>query len=214
MPSAHRPLTHSLSLRVAWFLLAPLLLAAFTLTAAPARCASIERLPPASGVSADGSIVVGDSSNSAGNQEAFRWIGGTMTGLGFLADTGHHLFSIASGVSADGSIVVGYSFNNAGDHEAFRWVSDGTPTGGTMTGLGFLDDTGHHLFSIASGVSADGSIVVGYSFNNAGDHEAFRWIGGTMTGLGFLDDTGHYLSSSASGVSADGSIVVGYSFNN
>ncbi|MES9994497.1 autotransporter domain-containing protein, partial [Desulfovibrio aminophilus] len=120
----------------------------------------------------------------------------------------------ASGVSADGSIVVGYSFNNAGDHEAFRWVSDGTPTGGTMTGLGFLADTGHYLSS-ASGVSADGSVVVGYSDTNIMVPAAFLWTEGTgMVSLASVlqnagvDLTGWTLST-ATGVSGDGNIIVG-----
>ena len=80
-----------------------------------------------------------------------------------------------------------------------------------LTGLGFLPGA---LFerSYARGVSADGSVVVGYGYNANSNLEAFRWVDGTMTGLGFLP--GALLGDSvASGASADGSVVVGYSYN-
>ena len=63
------------------------------------------------GVSADGSIVVGDSSMSSTSVlESFLWTSGSgMTGLGFL---GTDTSSEATAVSADGSVIVGAS--NAG----------------------------------------------------------------------------------------------------
>ncbi|WP_299152274.1 autotransporter domain-containing protein [uncultured Tateyamaria sp.] len=146
------------------------------------------------GVSADGSVVVGQS-RSLNGREAFRWVGGTMTGLGDLP--GGSFNSLARAVSADGSVVVGVGRSASGS-EAFRWV------GGTMTGLGDLP--GGNFFSNAYDVSADGSVVVGQSASASGS-EAFRWVGGTMTGLGDLP--GGIYSSFATGVSADGSVVVG-----
>src|SRR5262249_5641418 len=91
--------------------------------------------------------------------------------------------------------------SNAATHpnelEAFRW----TQTSG-IAGLGFLPGG---TFSIASGVSADGSVVVGYSHSASGD-QAFRWTQATgMVSLG----NGVFASSIASGVSADGRVVVG-----
>src|SRR5262245_39823194 len=60
---------------------------------------------------------------------------------------------------------------------------------------------GGNYCSTARGVSADGSVVVGYGMTNAGS-EAFRWNSHDgMVGLGFPD---------AFAVSADGSTVVGY----
>jgi len=80
-----------------------------------------------------------------------------------------------------------------------------------FTGLGFLPGA---LFerSVTYGVSADGSVVVGYGFNANSHYEAFRWVDGTMTGLGFLPGVTNG-NSYARGVSADGSVVVGYSQN-
>jgi probable HAF family extracellular repeat protein len=156
-----------------------------------------------SGVSADGSVVVGQSTSASGN-EAFRWTQGTgMVGLGYLP--GGEWFSSASGVSADGSVVVGSS-DSASGNEAFRWTQ---ATG--MVGLGNLEwEWGS--FGDASGVSTDGSVVVGYSSNEL-SFEAFRWTQQTgMVGLGDLlssvDTTSRFFSI-ASGVSGDGSVVVG-----
>lgn len=73
-----------------------------------------------------------------------------------------------------------------------------------MVGLGHLP--GGNL-SAANAVSADGSVIVGYSSSNLVGAEAFRWTaGGGMVGLGLLPG-GH--QSIANGVSADGSVVVG-----
>jgi probable HAF family extracellular repeat protein len=162
------------------------------------------------GVSADGSVVVGESSSVNSPAEAFRWTQGTgMVGLGFLPGGGPsanlNAGSNALGISADGSVVVGYSNipNVNGGYEAFRWTQ---ATG--MVGLGDLP--GGIFDSKATGVSADGSVVVG---NGTGFYgTAFRWTQATgMVGLGYLLGGGYYAASSASGVSANGSVVVGNS---
>lgn len=62
-------------------------------------------------VNQDGSVIVGQSLNSANKAEAFVYQAGAMTGLGFLG-TGDE--SDATGVSADGSVIVGYSRVTAG----------------------------------------------------------------------------------------------------
>ncbi|MEZ6242433.1 MAG: GC-type dockerin domain-anchored protein [Phycisphaerales bacterium] len=150
----------------------------------------------ASGVSADGSVVVGGSSNAAGQSRAFRWTVATgMQNLGTLGG-----YSDARGVSADGSVVVGTSGNATGRHRAFRWT---VATG--MQDLGTLGGTD----SEAYGVSADGLVVVGGSSNAAGQSRTFRWT--AATGMQDLGTLGGY--SDAYGVSADGSVVVGTSSN-
>jgi probable HAF family extracellular repeat protein len=66
------------------------------------------------------------------------------------------------------------------------------------------------FWSDAYGVSADGSVVVGYAHNAAGQWSAFRWTAaGGMQDLGTLGGN----SSWALGVSADGSVVVGWAVN-
>jgi probable HAF family extracellular repeat protein len=64
--------------------------------------------------------------------------------------------------------------------------------------------------SEAYGVSADGSVVVGWARNAAGRWRAFRWTAAEgMRDLGTLGGG----ESEAHGVSADGSVVVGWAEN-
>src|SRR5450830_476459 len=137
---------------------------------------------------------------------------GTFSGLGFL-DGGS--FSSANAVNAAGNVVVGYS-NNGNNTEAPRWVQDssGSVSGGTMTGLGFLNGGS---YSYASGVNAAGNVVVGYGDNSISNNVAFRWVQdspgsttGHMTALGFL---GTGSASYAYAVNAAGNVVVGYGYN-
>jgi probable HAF family extracellular repeat protein len=74
----------------------------------------------------------------------------------------------------------------------------------SITWLGTLGGNG----SRAYGVSADGSVVVGWAHNAAGQPRAFRW-----TAPGWRQDLGTLggWESEAYGVSADGSVVVGWS---
>jgi probable HAF family extracellular repeat protein len=154
----------------------------------------------ATGVSGDGSVVVGRS-NSASGFEAFRWTQtGGMVGLGDLP--GGEFYSGATGVSSDGSVVVGNGISASGG-EAFRW----TQSGG-MVGLGYLPGGGFQ--SLARGVSGDGSVIVGTGVRSgtpANEAQAVRWTSGGIVGLGDL--LGGIVNSAAHGVSSDGSVVVG-----
>jgi probable HAF family extracellular repeat protein len=177
----------------------------------------------ATAISADGTVVAGRSnvSNPGGRgkkvSEAFIWEAGVMTGLGFLAEDGIDYHSEALAVSGDGSVVVGLASNTDPSDpaqnvdEAFLWE------GGAMTGLGFLQNDTKNVRSEATGVSYDGSTVVGISNVDHPDvpdtsvEQAFIWIDGVMTGLGFLAESPGPYQSIATAVSADGSVVVGES---
>ena len=95
-----------------------------------------------------------------------------MVGLGDLS--GGSVDSAAWAVSADGSVVVGQGRSASGD-EAFLWIS-----GGTMQNLRDLliagGTTGLTNWKLdrATGVSADGSTIVGVGTNSSGEREA--WI--------------------------------------
>src|SRR5262249_15157185 len=97
----------------------------------------------------------------------------------------------------DGSVVVGSSYSTMG-RQAFRWTQ-----GGGMAGLGFLSGGSD---SLATGVSADGSVVVGTSNDATFASFAFRWTQGS--GMVNLGTTPGGAGAAASDVSADGQVVV------
>ena len=149
----------------------------------------------ASGVNADGSVVVGSSGG-----EAFRWTQQTgMVGLGFLPGANS---SNATRVSSDGTTTVGASGYPNGNAQAFRWT-----TAAGMVGLGYLFGA---TSSSAAHVNADGSVVVGSSGG-----KAFRWTASdnmqsienllTAAGVSF---SGWQLQA-ANGVSGDGTVIAG-----
>jgi probable HAF family extracellular repeat protein len=158
----------------------------------------------ATGVSADGSVVVGGAWNAAGQERAFRWTAARgMQDLGTLRGGS----SSATGVSANGSVVVCWAYSGfaglwgvvLGEYRAFRWTA-----AGGMQDLGTLSGGTE---SAALGVSADGSVVVGWATNAAGKWRAFRWT--AARGMQDLGTLGGWRSE-ARGVSADGSVVVGW----
>jgi probable HAF family extracellular repeat protein len=134
-----------------------------------------------SGVSADGSVVVGVHENQCIDfiRQAFRWT--QSTGVQLLPPNDNT--SAANAISADGSVVVG----QVGYFviQAARWTSTGVQVFGPWS-------------SSARAVSADGSVIVG-----SVDGRAARWTGSGYTLIGPQN-------SVATGVSADGSVVVGY----
>jgi probable HAF family extracellular repeat protein len=166
--------------------------------------------------SADGSVVVGASDVFGQFSEAFRWREGVMLGLGFLGpDTFDVGFpkSIARDVSPDGVIVVGGSSRaSVSEYEAFRWTElDG------FTALGDLPGGAH--WSEATGVSADGSVIVGNSagVNNPGPENGDGFIWDAEHGIQELRtlliqdgvDLGGWTRLEIFDVSADGKTIVG-----
>ncbi|WP_072680844.1 autotransporter domain-containing protein [Arcobacter sp. LA11] len=153
------------------------------------------------GVSADGSIVVGDSYD--GGYKAVTWTDASgIVSLGTLGGNTSH----GNGISDDGSVIVGQSNLLSGEYRAFRW----TQAGG-MVDLGVL--TGGN-YSDANAVSGDGLTVVGSSeSSDSGAYtESFRWTAGTgMVSLGTLP--GGINQGEAWGVNSDGTVIVGQSLN-
>lgn len=158
------------------------------------------------GISADGSVIVGYS-----NTAAFRWTeSGGMASLGYLPGGN---FSWASGTASDGSVVIGYGYSTNGT-EGFIW----TPDAG-MVGLGDLP--GGAFSSNATGVSGDGSVIVGTGSSGSFGQEAMFWTQDTgmvslysyLTGQG-VDLSGWSALTIASAISSDGSTIVGQGVHN
>ncbi|WP_447939673.1 autotransporter domain-containing protein [Pseudoxanthomonas mexicana] len=130
----------------------------------------------AEAISADGSTVVGNARVSGLVLRAYRWTpSGGWIELQTLAG---HANSEASAVSADGSVIVGRSYSNT-DFRAVRW--DGTTVRTIEQWLadsGFTRPIGFAL-TWATGVSADGSVIVGDSVQGP-------WL--ARSGSGLLPD--------------------------
>ena len=157
------------------------------------------------GISPNGLVVVGYSDAADGYTHAYRWMKSGMIDLGFFSGGD---YSEARGASTNGSVVVGSATTQGAYYPiAFRWTK---PTG--KVALGVLPSK---WWSIATGVSADGKTVVGYSGQNCCDWVAFRWT--ATTGMQSLNDwlaaVGVDASSanfySAYGVTGNGNGVVG-----
>lgn len=126
----------------------------------------------AKGASFDGSVVVGTSESSAGD-EAFRWTEETgMVGLGDLP--GSYVYATAWDTNGDGSLIVGYGTTELGQ-EAFIWGEQhGMRNLRTVLEAHYgLDLTGWHLNN-ARGISDDGNVIAGYGINPLGQTEA--WV--------------------------------------
>lgn len=155
----------------------------------------------AAGVSSDGSVVAGTTSD--GQIEAFHWT--ARDGFVALGDLpGGQFHSQAAAVSDDGSVVVGHSQNQFPvGVGAFYW----TEASG-MVAVGDLP--GGKNSSGGLGVSGNGEVVVGQSGSTTSEPnlEAFYWSASQgMVGIGDFPDG--LFSSDARGASFDGSVIVG-----
>jgi probable HAF family extracellular repeat protein len=114
-----------------------------------------------------------------------------------------HARSIAKDVSGNGTVVVGLSETASGIVRPFRWTA--------AEGMQDIGPSDSHL-SIAYGVSADGSTVVGDMLPAmGGGFRAFRWRADTgLQYLGVLPLPNYTAGTVALATSADGSVVVGY----
>ncbi len=187
-------------------------------------------------VSFNGSVVVGASTDLSGNSHGYRWTaaqgmvqlpifeGDTVTDDGTMV-AGSNAWWKTSGqtgnfgscgttqiglgmldLSADGSVAAGFGPGGVDmfGQPAFNAYRS-TPTGNCQD-----IDPIRNRNSDASGISADGSTIVGEAQDSTGRYRAFRWTNSTgMIDLGTLG--GGNLLSNAIATSRDGNIVVGYS---
>lgn len=154
----------------------------------------------ASGVSADGSVVVGEWGTIGIYIEACYWTRETnVVRLGDLPGGG--TYSRATAVSADGRVIVGFADSHVGS-EPFRWAAQ---TG--MVGLGRTVWTPANMVCVATAVSGDGSMVVGTGGTPTGQ-QAFIWT----QPQGFqaiTDPEGLWYVSNATGITPDAAFIVG-----
>jgi probable HAF family extracellular repeat protein len=108
-----------------------------------------------------GSVVVGHTTVSGGGQHAFRWVGTPGGDNAVMTDLGGN-GSSANAVNFDGSAVAGANTVNivigntyTSKLHAALWTAAGSPVD-----LGVLPGD---VASIATGISADGTVVVGIS---------------------------------------------------
>jgi probable HAF family extracellular repeat protein len=123
-------------------------------------------------VSPDGSAIAGTACSASGCT-AFRWTRATgMTGIGQLPGTN---VTHPGGASANGAIIVGAGFADRDHATAFIWdKAHGMRSLQSVLETEYgLNLTGWQLQN-ASGIAPDGSVIVGWGKNPAGQQEAFR----------------------------------------
>ncbi|WP_185734333.1 hypothetical protein [Burkholderia sp. Bp9031] len=158
-----------------------------------------------SGISDNGTVVVGTSWERDFDPKAFYWT--EQEGVQSLAD--NPVFnalsltdSAALGVSGDGSTIVGWASDFYRNHASvFYWTK--------TAGMQIIGDAGgKDNFPRWMGVSRDGSVVVGTTFDGPNRRDAshvFRWT--AKEGMVKLGPEGS--KSYALGMSSDGSAVFG-----
>jgi probable HAF family extracellular repeat protein len=146
----------------------------------------VQKYSQATAANADGSVIVGSSRSMnafPNGEEAFRWTDATgMLPLGDLP--GGSFQSTAFAVSADGSVVVGRGyvegpcgpFGCGSLPRAFIWDASNAirPLADVLSAAG-ADVTGWELHA-ATGISADGRVIVGNGRNPDGAFEAWRAV--------------------------------------
>lgn len=147
----------------------------------------------ATGVSQNGSVVVGDAVDAAGKTQAFVWTAeGGLHGIGFLDATYQESHATDVGVTSTGQIkIVGYSKNSANKDRAFLWSGDNTGTG-TFEIIPLMStgtwNQAYSLFINSEGqvlVTGDAEVIIS---GNA-RREGFYWSTGEpdCDGIGFLN---------------------------
>jgi probable HAF family extracellular repeat protein len=147
----------------------------------------------ASGMTPDGSIIIGASCIDYTNCRAFRWTQAT----GMIDMGGPGSSSEALAISADGTVIVGYYRDNNYRWRPFRWTHE--------TGIVDITQATDVQSSYASNVSPDGSIVIGRIITDT-SYNAFRWT--QASGPVILESLSGQ-SFSPTLMTADGNIIFG-----
>ncbi|MEA5557688.1 hypothetical protein [Nodularia spumigena] len=149
-----------------------------------------------SALSADGTVVTGTAdlnTDELWGDRAFRWT--LSTGMQSLGTPTGLPWTAANSMNTNGTAVAGNAANRL-----FRWTS----TGG-MQNLGVIPGG---TIALATGISGDASIVVGWG-NALGSFYGCRWT--SSTGVQSLGALPGGASSAAYAISRDGSLIAGTS---
>jgi uncharacterized membrane protein len=141
-------------------------------------------------VSADGSVVVGES-----GRQPFRWtLGSGMVKLAMPSGQPADSQGQAIAISEDGSIMAGNLYSSPTN--VLRWTADDE--------VEWIEPS---RYAFATDMSADGEVIVGYA-DFGGVLEAFRWT--RVAGMVSLGRPAECPSTEPGGVSGDGRIVIVY----
>ena len=152
---------------------------------------------------AGGTIAGWDQSVDSNYRDAYRWTSGTgKVSLGGIAGLQVDArYDIPHDITPDGSVIVGEGQTPViNGKRAFRWT--------TATGAVSLGIPSGYLTTAASGVSADGNVIVGLAIDSLGVGQAFRWTPGG--GMQTLPAAPGGAQTNALGVSGDGLTTVGF----
>jgi uncharacterized membrane protein len=159
-------------------------------------------------ISGDGTTVLGCHVDAQGNENAAKWLGGTSwQDLGSEAGAVPCGTSLSGpwGVNQDGSLAVGLLWRAQVCHaNAGFWD---LVNGGPATVLPMLFNG---PASRANGVNGDGSVIIGWQDQPAGERTAAKWVNGVEQLI--LTPSGEF-NGEAMGVSADGNAIVGGGYN-
>ncbi len=147
----------------------------------------------AKAISSDGSTIIGNSAISGGTAAAkwSRLSAGNYSAAQLLGTLGG-TWALANAVNSDGSVIVGEAEDASSTRHGFRWTSAGMQSIETWLAMaGLPNNLGAVHTKDATGVSADGSIVVG----TLTDGTVF--IARSTAGLVGLSDLGVSLATSA-----------------
>jgi len=168
--------------------------------AGSARFIPLEIDTYASGISADGSVVIGNYYSPEGRD------GG---GFYWTADTGPVPIggNGVAGISADGTTIVGRANDAMGRENAAIWQ------GGTNWQVlgSFTPDAApcDQFLRGAYAVNGDGSAIVGLGWNGCSHAHGLRWD--AITGMSDLGSVVATRASRANAISDDGRVIVGWS---
>lgn len=147
----------------------------------------------ATGLSADGSVVVGFTYNAASVARGFLWSKETGT---FDLSSDPDLYFSCDGVSGNGRVAFGTYLAPNEHYQPYFWSAE--------TGLQPLHISGYSQ-GYAGGSSHDGNVIVGYVGFDGINNFACRWV--TRGDVELLDPGA--TNSYATGVTPDGSFVIG-----